>query len=275
MKKFNRFLMWLLLLCLVPLSLAGCVPKSDFEALQADYELLQSENTGLETLVEHNTEDIEEKEELIEDIQNELESIKDELSSTQQELDSAEKQYRDTLNEIESYKVEMRSYLEELQLYKDTFGSVVQSGGRVPFYRIYLRNNDAAVDPTLAEVRSFMREDITDQNDYITDVYMCGDFANDVHNNAEKAGIRAAFVAILIESDDGSTSYHACNAFKTTDEGLIFIDCTGRQAGERTPPRSDRIVNVRLDSMYKPRFLFAPRWRSGSMGIIRDIQVYW
>ncbi len=275
MKVSKRSPIWLVLLCFVSLSLAGCVPKSDFEALQVDYELLQSENTGLEALVEQKSEEIEVINTIIEEIQNELEGIKDELSSTRQDLDSAEKQYRDTLDEIESYKVEISSYLEELQLYKDTFGSVVQSGGRVPFYRISLRNNDAAVDPTLAEVRSFMREDITDQNDYITDVYMCGDFANDVHNNAEQAGIRTGWVAILLEAEDGSTSYHDCNVFNTIDEGIIFIDCTGQQAGERTPPRSDRIVNVRLDSIYKPRFLFAPRWRAGSLGIIRDIQVYW
>jgi len=275
MKKFNRFLIWLLLLCLVPLSLAGCVPISDFEALQADYELLQSENTSLEALVEQNTEDIEEKEEIIEEIQNELESIKGELSSSQQELDSAEKQYRDALNELESYKVEIRSYLEELQLYKDTFGSVVQSGGQVPFYRIVLRNVETATDPTFDELESFLLDDKTDRNDYITDVYMCGDFANDVHNNAEQAGIRTGWLAIRLEAEDGSISYHACNVFKTTDIGLIFIDCTGSYTGERSPSNSDTRVNVRLGIQYKPRFMFASGWRIASMGIIRDIEVYW
>jgi len=275
MKKFNRFLIWLLLLCLVPLSLAGCVPKSDFEALQADYELLQSENTSLEALVEQNSEDIEAKKEIIEEIQDELDSIQDELSSTQQELDSAEKQYRDALDEIESYEAEIGSYLEELQLYKDTFGSVVQSG-RQPYYQnIYLRNNRAATDPTFDEMENFLLDDKTDRNDYITDVYMCGDFANDVHNNAEQAGIRTGWVAIRLEAEDGSISYHACNVFKTTDIGLIFIDCTGSYAGERSPSNSDTRVNVRLGIQYKPRFMFASRWRAGSMGIIRDIEVYW
>ncbi len=275
MKKFNRFLIWLLLLCLVPLSLAGCVPKSDFEALQADYELLQSENTSLEALVKQNTEDIEEKEEIIEDIQNELESIKDQISSTRQELDSVEKQYRDSLDEIESYKIEIGSYLEELQLYKDTFGSVVQSDRQPNYYRIYLRNNRAATDPTFDELESFLFKDNTDRNDYIADVYMCGDFANDVHNNAEQAGIRTGWVAILLEAEDGSTSYHACNVFNTVDKGLIYIDCTGNYAGERGPSKSDTRVNLRLGIQYKPRFMFASRWTIDGMGIIRDIEVYW
>ncbi|MCK4795581.1 MAG: hypothetical protein KAV87_68255 [Desulfobacteraceae bacterium] len=275
MKRFICMLIGTMVLCLAIISVSGCVAKSEYEALQAEFEALKAENSSLEAINEQSSEEIEVKNAAIQEQQNEIDNTKEELASTKQELDLAETRYRTTLDQLDSYKSEVAMYEEELELYKDTFGSVVQSGGRVPFYRIYLRNNDAAVDPTLAEVRSFMREDITDQNDYITDVYMCGDFANDVHDNAEKAGIRAAWVAILLESDDGSTSYHACNAFKTTDEGLIFIDCTGQQAGERTPPRSDRIVNVRLDSMYKPRFLFAPRWRSGSMGIIRDVEVYW
>ena len=275
MKGFNRLLIWLVLLCLVTLSLAGCVSKSEFETLQAEFEALRSENASLEALNEQKSEEIEVTNTVIEEIRNELDNMKEELSSTKQELDSAETRYSTALDQLESYKAELTMYIEELELYKDTFGSVVQSGGRVPYYRINLRNNDAAVDPTLAEVKSFMREDTTDQNDYITDVYMCGDFANDVHNNAEQAGIRTGWVAIRLEAEDGSTSYHACNVFKTIDEGLIFIDCTGQQAGERTPPRSDKIVNVRLDRIYKPRFLFAPRWRAGSMGIIRDIEVYW
>jgi hypothetical protein len=54
--------------------------------------------------------------------------------------------------------------------------------------------------------------------------YTCADFAEDVHNNAEAAGIRAAWVAIELE---GQGEGHVCNAFETTDRGLIYIDCTG------------------------------------------------
>jgi hypothetical protein len=52
---------------------------------------------------------------------------------------------------------------------------------------------------------------------------MCGSFAETLHNNAEQEGIRAAWVAIDFE--DGET--HALNAFDTTDEGIVFVDCTG------------------------------------------------
>jgi len=274
-KRLNPLLMWLLVFCLATIPLTGCVSKSEFETLQAEFESLRSEKASLAALNERNAAEIEVKNAALEEIQDELNSIKEELSSTKQELDSAETRYSDALNELESYQAELATYIKELQLYKDTFGSVVQSGVQPPFYRIYLTDTRAATDPTFDELEDFLLEDKTDRNDYITDVYMCGDFATDVHNNAEQAGIRAGWVAILLEADDGSTAYHACNVFQTTDKGLIFIDCTGSQAGERSPSNSDTRVNVRLGIQYKPRFMFATRWRVENMGIIRDIEVYW
>ena len=256
MKRSKCLLIGLGVVCLAIIPLTGCigVSQSEYEALQANYEALQAkhgilleENTRLEASIEAKNATIQER-------QNELDNMSEELSST---------------------KHEVAMYEEELELYKDTWGSVVASNIEPPYYRIYLTNNEAAVNPTFAELESFLREDKTDKNDYITDVYMCGDFARDVHNNAEKAGIRAAWAAILLESDDGSSCYHACNAFKTTNKGLIFIDCTGAQPGERAPSKSDTRVNVKLDIRYKPRFMFAKRWRVESMGIIRDVEVYW
>jgi len=264
-----------MVLCLVIISVSGCVSKSEYEALQAEFEALRAENSSLEELNEQYSQEIEEKVATIQEIQNELDNMNRELASTKQELDSAETRYRDTLDQLESYKEEITMYIEELELYKDTFGSVVQSGRQPPYYRVYLTNVRTATDPTFDELENFLKEDKTDQRDYVTDVYMCGDFATDVHNNAEQAGIRAGWVAILLEAEDGSTSYHACNVFKTTDEGLIFIDCTGSQAGEMSPSKSDTRVNVKLDIPYKPRFMFVTRWRAESIGIIRDIEVYW
>lgn len=275
MKGFNRLLIGVVFLCLATIPLAGCVSKSEFETLQAEFEALQNENTSLEVINDQYSEELEIKNAATQEMQKELDNTKEELSSTKQELDSTETRYSNALNELESYKSELASYIKELELYKDTFGSVVQSGGQVPFCRVYLRNVRTATDPTFDELENFLMEDKTDQNDYITGVYMCGDFANDVHNNAEQAGIRTGWVAILLEAEDGSISYHACNVFKTTDKGLIFIDCTGSQAGERSPSKNDKIVSTELDSRYKPRFMFVTRWRVESMGIIRDIEVYW
>lgn len=87
---------------------------------------------------------------------------------------------------------------------------------------ICLVNNNNATDPTWRQLEVFLRIDKTDQHQYLLGSYTCGDFAEEVHNNAEVAGIRAAFVAVFFESESKG---HALNAFETTDSGLVYIDC--------------------------------------------------
>ena len=90
--------------------------------------------------------------------------------------------------------------------------------------KIQLVNNDAAKDVTWDYLVQFVLEDFTDESPYIEDLQMCGSFAETLHNNAEAAGIRAAWVSIDIMGQDIG---HALNAFVTTDRGLVFVDCTG------------------------------------------------
>jgi hypothetical protein len=111
-------------------------------------------------------------------------------------------------------------------------GAVYVGGDGEP---IELINNLNVTNPTFAELIAFVKEDPTDEHYYATDVdvyvgaaevpYVCSDFAEDVHNNAEAAGIRTAWVSIDFEGDDEG---HALNAFETTDRGLVYIDCTGQ-----------------------------------------------
>jgi hypothetical protein len=92
---------------------------------------------------------------------------------------------------------------------------------------IRLVENPAARDPTWAQLVAFVATDQTDTHAYVEEEpggYMCAEFARDVHNNAEKAGIRAGFVAL---SFAGESVGHALDAFETTDRGLVYIDCTG------------------------------------------------
>lgn len=92
---------------------------------------------------------------------------------------------------------------------------------------IVLINNPSASNPTWEQLFSFLQDDETDAYPYGTllpvigtEGQVCADFAEALHNNAEAVGIRTAFV-VLPEND------HALNAFETTDEGLVYIDCTG------------------------------------------------
>jgi hypothetical protein len=108
-------------------------------------------------------------------------------------------------------------------------GALLVGGDDEP---ILLNNNSDAVDTTYSEVLDFIRQDGTDQLVYISRdsdtgaaPFVCSDFAEILHNNAESAGIRAAYLSI--DFADGSIG-HAINAFQTTDKGLINIDCTGQ-----------------------------------------------
>lgn len=108
-------------------------------------------------------------------------------------------------------------------------GAVEVGGDDEP---IELINNPNATNPTYAELVAFIKEDSTDERHYRSRdwapgfAYTCADFAEDVHNNAEAAGIKAAWVSIDFEENDEG---HALNAFETTDKGLVYIDCTGRR----------------------------------------------
>jgi len=118
---------------------------------------------------------------------------------------------------------------------------------------IELINNPDATNPTYAELLAFIKRDRTDEYSYIFGppkiAYVCSDFAEDVHNNAEAAGIKAAWVGIDI---DGKTEGHAINAFQTTDIGLVYIDCTGKGLWSESPNRSswDRRAYVKVGEEY-------------------------
>jgi len=189
---------------------------------------------------------------------NSLAQAQEDLTSAQQELSSAEL----TISSLES----------QLELYEDTWGSV-SSDVQPHFQGADIVNYGTASNPTWARLLDFLLSDRTDQKAYVPGIYMCGDFARDVHNNAERAGIRAAYVAVELPG-----GYHALNAFKTTDRGLVFIDCTGLEASESGPSNCDKTVDVRLGKRYVPKSLFpesgwSVTWES--MGTVHDVEIYW
>jgi hypothetical protein len=116
---------------------------------------------------------------------------------------------------------------------------------------IELINNRHATDPTYAELLAFIEKDTTDELPYVSFSRVCADFAEMVYNNAEKAGIRAAWVGIDLKvSPLRSHEGHALNAFETTDKGLVYIDCTGRDllnlTSLSTPNGYDKVAYVSL-----------------------------
>ena len=128
-------------------------------------------------------------------------------------------------------------------------------------FLVKLVNHKNATDPTWDELMSFLESDGTDELPYGTDVpylewYICGDFAEILHNNAEWSNIKAAFVAVDFVEGEG----HALNAFNTIDKGLVYVDCTGRSHSqimeelidnaEREDCENDRIAYVVIGKEY-------------------------
>ncbi len=113
---------------------------------------------------------------------------------------------------------------------------------------IVLAQNEDAVDITWAELAEFLDSDPTDRATYVQDTYMCGAFARTLHDNAEAAGIRTAWVSLDIR---GQEIGHALNAFLTSDRGLVFVDCTGGEVGalsstgDGSPCGHDKIAYVK------------------------------
>jgi len=108
---------------------------------------------------------------------------------------------------------------------------------------IRLINNPDAVNVTYEELLSFLQEDDTEWYPYKENFYVCADFAETLHNNAEETGIRAAWVAVNFEGD---VKGHASNAFETTDRGLIYVDCGG---GRGAHP-GDAIAYIKIGKEY-------------------------
>ncbi|RLG00919.1 MAG: hypothetical protein DRN49_02320 [Thaumarchaeota archaeon] len=169
---------------------------------------------------------------------------------------------------------------------------------------IVLINNKDAKNPTYSELLRFLEGDITDgfpyqytipvvgfysppaedkiDLEFLKDIIngidapnppeICADFAERLHNNSELEGIRCGYVSLEL---DGIR--HACNAFETTDKGLIYIDDTGFLGG-CGPDNNDTIVDIHIGEQYNPAFLFpSGGWHipENSMGVVESVVIVW
>ncbi len=98
---------------------------------------------------------------------------------------------------------------EDTSRYIYTQGFLEMGGDKEP---IELINNPDAINPTYAQLTAFLLEDTTDNNAYIEyglKAYVCADFAEDLHNNAEVAGIKNVTYKVT-----GAFAYGYCKAEK-------------------------------------------------------------
>lgn len=157
--------------------------------------------------------------------------------------------------------------------YKDGYRTYAVGGDG---NRIYLQNNPNATDPTFLELVSFIKRDKTDTIRY-SDNYVCADFAETLHNNAEANGLKAGYVCIDFFGDPNG---HAMNAFNTTDKGLIYIDCTGTI--KSFPCNKDKLIKIEIGKSIRVDELYPDNCYENyiglcnfNMGIIENIEIYW
>ena len=115
---------------------------------------------------------------------------------------------------------------------------------------IELCNYSNAKDPTWAQLKEFLLQDLTDEIPYDEDEFVCSDYAEMLHNNAEAAGIQTAWVALGFNNQHIG---HAVNAFNVKNKGLVYIDITNIK-GLDCP--SDCIVTLREGSDMEHELLF-------------------
>lgn len=246
----------------------------------------------------------------------ELSSTKQTLSSTQGKLDSTQADLgttKQTLvsvqNKLDTTTVELEATEAELKLYKDTLGGEIFSGVQPPYTKaglglsgeyVDLTNSLVATNPTWSQLKAFLRADSTDDRNYSKFEFNCTDFSEMLHNRAENKGIKTAFVAVTFSDRDIG---HALNAFKTTDKGLVYVDCTGPTLledlteeflvqfyGESYAIEWDKIAYVMKGKEYgaisinratSPEYSFYNHIDKESLGvfksgnIVESIKIYW
>ncbi|MFC1933887.1 hypothetical protein ACFLWC_02800 [Chloroflexota bacterium] len=154
----------------------------------------------------------------------------------------------------------------------DGYGEGYSSGKTDGYARGYGEGMEAGLghdytlrDPTYAEAVSFLREDKTDENEYIEDtygVYVCSHFARDVCNNAEERGLRCAVVELRFLEQG-----HVIIAFDTIDKGLVYFETL--TDGKVEPVIGKRYYQCMIP---KPGYYYE---RPSYDDTIRDIVVIW
>jgi len=262
------------------LKLTATVNLQDEKINKTESELVSTEHrlkeTEFELAVAHNERD--EALELKEVVKKKLADTERQLKYVEENMQKQKDKTSELQTQVEEIQAEIEAIREELQLYHDTGIRVAQ--GIVPPYRanpngfFNLENNtDATSNITWSQLKDFLLEDRTDSNPYLENIYTCGEFAEELHNNAETRGIKAAFVAIQFRDDSVP---HALNAFMTIDRGLVYIDVTGSPPGVDGPQHMDCIVTVRIGQRLHRTLLFDFHWEVyPGYSTVSQVEIYW
>ena len=279
--------------------------KTELESAQGVLTSTQAELSSMEQTLASTLAELSSTKQTLASTQTELSSTQSELTSTTQTLTIAQAEIsylNDTLasvqNELDTTKAQLETAEAKIRLYEETMGVEVFFSVQPPYEKesigrplaISLSTNTTATDPTWQELIAFLLADPTDDEFYQLNTFDCANFAEMLHNNAEAAGIRAAFVAVHFSDQEQG---HALNAFKTTNRGLVYVDCTGptlTQWLQQPYLEWDKIAYVAREKEYGsvsisltvyPEYSYYEQIgkSSGSgwlpLGIVEGIEIYW
>lgn len=228
--------------------------------------------------------------------QAQLNTTKTELSSTQTQLSTAQSQLSSANSELASTKArlsdiqsQLSSSQQQLLDYRKTMqalGITVHSPTTAWVFNGLLwehTDNPQAANPTWNQLITFVSQDNTDQNPYDVKSFNCVNYATTVYHNAETLKIESAVVKLNLRN---SSAGHAVNAFITSDFGLVYVDCTGKDTIARIeagkPYRAVRLGavqpgQVRNDSWWdvlSSNYYYLPN-DYGGQAVVDYIDIYW
>jgi len=169
--------------------------------------------------------------------------LQTELSNKEDILNNINFQLTTTHNEINQLNQNLKETINELEKRK--------SGARYTLH-----------DPLYSEVRNFLRSDRTNTKPYDDNTFNCANYAQEVNNNAEKIGIRCAFVAVNL-----SVGAHALVGFNTIDIGLVYFE-----------PQNDYEVKLQVGKEYWADCVIPPSgyyYKRDPTWKIEDFTIYW
>lgn len=139
----------------------------------------------------------------------------------------------------------------------------------------FITNYKNAHDPSYAELLSFISNDNTEDRTYIDNVYVCANFAIQLHDNAEAKNIKCYIITVDLSGSDG----HMLTGFHTTDRGWIYVDDTGLTMDYKIQgcPSTDAYVNLIVGSDYIRNDIFpdsSGKWYHTSMGRILSYKIW-
>ena len=139
-------------------------------------------------------------------------------------------------------------------------------------FLIILANNENATDPTFNELMDFISFDGVDGIAHIKNGFVSTDYAELVHNNAERKNIKAAYILV----NDGVSPEYALNGFNIVDYGFVYIDCVGHHREDKSfGVPMDKFVTLEVGKIPEYEFIFTMNTIESPLEEIVSMEVIW